>query len=203
MPFNINSFKQNGLIWGGARPSLFEVIVSAPPNIGIETTTSTARMAFLCRAAELPEMNLSNIEIPYFGRKIKVAGERTFADWGVTVMNDEDFIVRAMFEAWSNAINRIISNVRDINLSAEEYKTDLQVIQYGKDGTILRGYTIVGAFPTTIGAIALDWDSANAVETFAVNFAYDYWIPTPEIEASNPKSAGINLYSGLVNAGPQ
>ena len=203
MPFNINSFKQNGLIWGGARPSLFEVVVSAPPNIGIETTTSTVRMAFLCRAAELPEMNLSNIEIPYFGRKIKIAGERTFADWGVTVMNDEDFIVRSMFEAWSNAINRIIANVRDINLSAEQYKSDLQVIQYGKDGTILRGYTIVGAFPTTIGAIALDWDSANAVETFSVNFAYDYWIPTPELEAANPKSAGINLYSGLVNAGPQ
>lgn len=203
MPFNINSFKQNGLIWGGARPSLFEVIVSAPPNIGIETTTSTARMAFLCRAAELPEMTLSNIEVPYFGRKIKVAGDRSFADWTVTVMNDEDFIVRSMFEAWSNAINRIIANVRDINLNAEQYKTDVSVIQYGKDGTLLRGYTLVGAFPTTIGAIALDWDTQNSIETFTVNFSYDYWIPTPEIEASNPKSAGVNLYSGLVNAGPQ
>lgn len=203
MPFNINSFKQNGLIWGGARPSLFEVIVSAPPNIGIETTTSTARMAFLCRAAELPEMAISNIEVPYFGRKIKVAGDRSFSDWTVTVMNDEDFIVRSMFEAWSNAINRIIANVRDINLNAEQYKTDVSVIQYGKDGTILRGYTLVGAFPTTIGAIALDWDTANNIETFTVNFSYDYWIPTPEIEAANPKSAGINLYSGLVNAGPQ
>lgn len=203
MPFNINSFKQNGLIWGGARPSLFEVIVSAPPNIGIETTTSTARMAFLCRAAELPEMTLSNIEVPYFGRKIKVAGDRSFADWTVTVMNDEDFIVRSMFEAWSNAINRIISNVRDLNLSAEQYKTDVSVIQYGKDGTLLRGYTLVGAFPTTISAISLDWDTQNTVETFTVNFSYDYWIPTPEIEASNPKSAGVNLYSGLVNAGPQ
>ena len=203
MPFNINSFKQNGLIWGGARPSLFEVIVSAPPNIGIETTTSTARMAFLCRAAELPEMTLSNIEVPYFGRKIKVAGDRSFADWTVTVMNDEDFIVRSMFEAWSNAINRIIANVRDINLNAEQYKTDVSVIQYGKDGTLLRGYTLVGAFPTTISAISLDWDTQNTVETFTVNFSYDYWIPTPEIEASNPKSAGVNLYSGLVNAGPQ
>jgi len=203
MPFNINTFKQNGLIWGGARPSLFEVILSAPTGIGIETTTSTARLAFLCRAAELPEMTISQIEIPYFGRKIKVAGERTFADWSITVMNDEDFIVRSMFEAWSNAINRIISNVRDITLSAEQYKTDVEVIQYGKDGLPIRGYVLVGAFPTQIGAIALDWDSANAVETFSVNFAYDYWIPSPTLEAANPKAAGINTYSGLTDAGPQ
>lgn len=202
MPFNINSFKQNGLIWGGARPSLFEVILSAPTGIGIETAVSTARLAFLCRAAELPEMTLSQIEVPYFGRKIKVAGERTFADWSITVMNDEDFIARSMFEAWSNAINRIVSNVRDVALSAEQYKTDVEVIQYGKDGIPLRGYILVGAFPTQIGAIALDWDSANAVETFSVNFAYDYWVPSPTLESANPKAGGTNAYSGLAAAGP-
>lgn len=203
MPFNINSFKQNGLIWGGARPSLFEVLMVPPTGIGIEAATSAARLAFTCRAAELPEMSISQIEVPYFGRKIKVAGERTFADWAITVMNDEDFIVRAMFESWSNAINRIVSNVRDVNLAREQYKADIEVIQYGKEGDPIRSYLLVGAFPTQIGAIALDWDSTNTVETFAVNFAYDYWVPNAAIEAANPKSAGINTYSGLVNAGPQ
>ena len=203
MPFNINSFKQNGLIWGGARPSLFEVLLAPPAGIGIETTTSAARLAFTCRAAELPEMTMSQIEIPYFGRKIKVAGERTFADWSITIMNDEDFIVRSMFEAWSNAMNRIVSNVRDIGISREQYKADLEVIQYSKEGAAIRSYILVGAFPTQIGAIDLDWDSTNTVETFAVNFAYDYWVPNATIEAANPKAAGVNLYSGLVNAGPQ
>jgi hypothetical protein len=107
-------------------------------------------------------------------------------------MNDEDFSVRSLFETWSNAINRLVSNVRDPAVSTEDYKTDLQCTQYSKDGEIIREYTIVGAFPTTVGGIALDWDSTNQIETFAVSFAYDYWIP--EIEQSNKKAGGVNTY---------
>ena len=116
-------------------------------------------------------------------------------------MNDEDFAVRSLFEAWSNALNRLVSNVRDPSLSAEQYKQDLEVIQYSKDGSELRSYMIIGAFPTQIGAIALDWDSANQVETFTVNFSYDYWIPA--IEASNKKAGGVNLYgASSIQDGP-
>lgn len=191
MPFNIAAFKTNGLVYGGARPSLFNVYMSVPTGIGIDNV-SIQKFTFVCRTAELPEMNLSNIEIPYFGRKIKVAGERSFADWSVTVMNDEDFSVRSMFETWNNAMNRLVSNIRDPNLNAEQYKTDLEVIQYSKDGTALRSYTLIGAFPTQIGAIALGWDSANAIEEFTVNFSYDYWVPN--IEASDKKAGGVNQY---------
>jgi hypothetical protein len=200
MPFNIASFKTNGLVYGGARPSLFNVFLSVPGGIGIDNV-SVQKFTFVCRTAELPEMNLSNIEIPYFGRKIKVAGERAFADWSVTVMNDEDFSVRAMFETWNNAINRLVANVRDPVLSAEQYKTDIDVIQYGKAGDILRSYQLIGAFPTQLGAIALGWDSANAIEEFTVNFSYDYWVPL--VEASDKKAGGVNAYSGLtVTDGP-
>lgn len=191
MPFNINTFKSNGLVYGGARPSLFEVYLSVPQGIGIDNV-SVDKFRFVCRAAELPASAVSAIEIPYFGRKIKVAGERAFADWSVTVMNDEDFAVRSLFEAWSNALNRLVSNVRDPNVNAENYKADLEILQYGKDGTVLRSYQIVGAFPTEIGNIGLDWDSANAVESFAVNFSYDYWIPVTE--QSDKKAGGVNLY---------
>lgn len=200
MPFNINTFKSNGLVYGGARPSLFEVYLSVPQGIGIDNV-SVDKFRFVCRAAELPASAVAAIEIPYFGRKIKVAGERAFADWSVTVMNDEDFAVRSMFEAWSNALNRMVSNVRDPNINAENYKADLEIIQYGKDGTVIRSYQIVGAFPTEIGNIGLDWDSANAVESFAVNFSYDYWLPITE--QSDKKAGGVNLYGvAAVTDGP-
>jgi len=192
MPFNISAFKTNGLVYGGARPSLFNVFMSVPSGLGIDNV-SVDKFRFLCKTAELPESTISPIEVPYFGRKIKVAGERTFADWGVTVLNDEDFSVRAMFETWSNAMNRLVSNVRDPNVSAENYKADLEVIQYGKDGSILRSYQLVGAFPTQIGAISLGWDAANAVEEFSVNFSYDYWVPV--VESSDKKAGGINTYA--------
>jgi hypothetical protein len=104
-------------------------------------------------------------------------------------MNDEDFLVRSMFEKWSNSLNRLEANVRDTAYSGNEnsYKTDLSVIQYGKDGTAIREYHIIGAFPTSVDAISLNWDSASQIETFGVTFAYDYWLPANE---------SINAYAG-------
>lgn len=191
MPFNISAFKSNGLVYGGARPSLFNVFMSAPAGIGIDNV-SVDKFRFVCKTAELPESTVGQIEIPYFGRRIKVAGERSFNDWAVTVMNDEDFSVRSMFETWSNAINRLVSNVRDPAVAIENYKVDLDVIQYGKDGSTIRSYQLIGAFPTTIGAIGLNWETANAIEEFGVNFAYDYWVPL--VETSDKKAGGVNTY---------
>jgi hypothetical protein len=191
MPFNISAFKSNGLVYGGARPSLFNVFMSVPPGIGIDNV-SKDKFRFVCRTAEIPESSVSVIEVPYFGRKIKVAGERAFADWSVSVLNDEDFSVRSMFETWSNAINRLVSNVRDPAIATENYKVDLDIIQYGKDGSTIRSYQLIGAFPTGIGAIGLNWDSANAIEEFSVNFAYDYWVPL--VETSDKKAGGVNTY---------
>lgn len=181
MGFNIDSFKANGLIYGGARPSLFKVIMQFPSAPGIEGDSE--RASFLIRAAQLPASTVDPVDVPYFGRKIKVAGDRTFADWTVTVMNDEDFKLRNDFEAWLNYINTHISNrSASADGSPENYKVDVQVIQFGKagpgdDSGIIRSYSLVGAFPTSVDAISLDWDTTNAIETFDVTFAYDYWIP--------------------------
>jgi hypothetical protein len=194
MPFNISAFKSNGLVYGGARPSLFNVFMSVPAGLGIDNV-SVDKFRFVCKTAELPESVISSIDVPYFGRKIKVAGERAFADWSVSVINDEDFSVRAMFEAWSNALNRLVSNVRDPAISAEQYKVDLDIVQYGKDGSTLRSYQLIGAFPTQISGISLSWESASAIEEFTVNFAYDYWIPL--VESSDKKAGGVNVYGGL------
>jgi hypothetical protein len=179
--FNISTFKTRGLTMGGARPTLFEVYMTPPPGIGIDQG-SQDKFRFTCRGASLPASTIQSIDVGYFGRKIKVQGDRTFQDWSVTVMNDEDFLVRSMFEKWSNALNRMESNVRDPNFAEEEnsYKVDMDVIQYGKDGSLIRQYTIIGGFPTDISEIQLDWDTTNQIETFTVRFAYDYWLPTVE-----------------------
>lgn len=201
MPFNISSFKANGLVYGGARPSQFQVYLNVPAGIGIDNV-SVQKFSFVCSAASLPADVLGSIKVNYFGRPIKVSGDRDFEDWEVSILNDEDFSVRALFETWSNAINRLVANVRDPSLNEERYKTDLEVRQYGKDGTIIRSYTIVGAWPSNLGAIGLDWNSTNQVETFPVTFAYDYWIPL--IETSDKKAGGVNTYGAQTEEdGPQ
>lgn len=191
MPFNISTFKSRGLVYGGARPSLFSVTLSVPAGIGIDNV-SVDKFRFLCTTAELPSATVSSVEVPYFGRRIKVAGDRAFSDWSVNVLNDEDFSIRSLFETWSNSMNRLVANVRDAAVSEEEYKTDLQVIQYSKDGDAIRSYSIVGAFPTAVSGIGLDWSTTNQIESFSVTFSYDYWVP--EIETSDKKAGGVNTY---------
>ena len=179
--FNISTFKTRGLTMGGARPTLFEIYLIPPPGVGADQD-SQDKFRFTCRGASIPAATIQAIDVGYFGRKIKVQGDRTFTDWQVTVMNDEDFLVRSMFEKWSNALNRLESNIRDPNFTGDEnsYKTDMNVIQYGKDGELIRQYDIIGAFPTTVSDIQLDWDTTNQIETFTVTFAYDYWLPAEE-----------------------
>lgn len=181
MSFNINRFRSDGLTLGGARPSLFRVTLTPPAGVGLGTTT-TNKLSLLARAAQIPAMTIDPVEIPYFGRKIKLAGDRTFADWTITVMNDEDFLLRSMFEGWSNKINTLVSNRNGFGTSPLDYKCDALVEQFSKAGPkdepgIIRSYKFVGLFPTTIDAIALDWDNTNAVETFDVSFSYDWWEP--------------------------
>jgi len=199
MAFDISQFIQNGLIYGGARPSLFQIQVSSGglENLMPLDTSGVAKFSYACQATELPPARIGEIHVPYFGRTIKVAGQQEFDDWTVTVMNDEDFLVREMFEAWDNSINSIQSNVRQSGLNTENYKADFSIYQYGKDGNIIRAYTMIGAWPKTVGPIQLSWDSKNQVETFQVSFAYDYWLPdesaaTPAISyQSNATSTNI------------
>ena len=196
MTFNINDFKTRGLTLGGARPALFQVDFNVPRGITGVNGQSLQSVSYVCRAAEIPASTVGSIDVSYFGRRIKLAGDRTFNDWTATFMNDEDFGVRTLFEAWSNGLNRLVTNVRDPGAASDAgngttggYKADLTVNQYGKDGTLLRKYRIVGAFPTEVGTISLDWESQNQIETFPVTFAYDYWVPEPIAgKAGVPKS---------------
>lgn len=182
--FNISTFKAGGLTKGGARPSLFEVYLSIPNFVAADTGSDT-KFRFTCQAAQLPAATIGTVEVPYFGRTIKLAGDRTFQDWTVNVLNDEDFLVRSMFEKWSNELNKLQANVRKAYNNENDYKATLNVIQYSKDGEAIRSYDIIGAFPTAVDAIALGWGTTNQVETFGVTFAYDYWLPTSGTEKVN------------------
>lgn len=189
MAFNINTFKSNALPRGGARPSLFDVFVTGPLNLGDSGLDQSTLQQFRwsCRGASLPAGALGTIEVPYFGRKIKLAGDRVFGSWQIQVFNDEDFGIRSMFEKWSNALNTIETNIR---LPAKElnYKSELIVNQYGKNGNDdapIHSYKLIGAFPTVIGPIQLDWNATDQIEIFDVTMEFDYWLPEVQGEKNN------------------
>jgi hypothetical protein len=189
MPFNVSTFAAQGLPYGGARASLFEVFLTLPA--GVAEPTAEAQFRFVCKASSIPSSTVGQIEVPYFGRKVKMAGNRTFENWTVTVMNDEDFLVRNAFELWSSYINSHENNLRDASVIAEQgllgYRTTAVVRHYAKTGVFAGGttsgdasiptrqYSFINIFPINIGNIELNWETTDAIEEFTVEFAYDYW----------------------------
>jgi hypothetical protein len=180
MAFNINSFA-GALKGDGARSSLFEVQITNPIN-GV----ADAQVPFLVKASSIPSSTLTPMPIKYFGREVKLAGSRTFEDWNVTVINDEDFAVRNSMEEWSNAVNSHQGNLRTAGGSAPSlYKSTAQITQFSKTGEVLRVYNFVGIFPTSIAAIPVGWDTEE-IQSFDVTFAYDYW----EVSGGSTGNAG-------------
>lgn len=170
MAFNINEIKSQ-LAGGGARPSLFQVRLSNPAS-----SQADAVAPFMIKAAQIPASSIQQLEVFYFGRPIKLAGQRVFDNWTVTVINDEDFKVRKALETWSYNINSYSGNVREFPTSSPaEYKSRAEVIQFSKTGEPLRTYQFEGIFPISLGPIELSWDNGNAIEEFQCEFAVDYW----------------------------
>ena len=183
MALNINEIRSQ-LVLGGARPSLFQVVFNNPAN-----AAGDAKVPFMARAAQLPASTLGTIEVPYFGRKIRLAGDRTFAEWTVTVMNDEDFLVRNSMEEWMQNINSHLGNLRKFGSgSPSQYKENAQVIQYSKTGLPIRQYTFNGMWPIEVSTIDLAWDANDTIEEFSVTFQYDWW----EVDGGTTGNAGDN-----------
>ena len=170
MAFNINDMRSQ-LTFGGAKASHFQVQIQNPVN-GI----ADIKVPFMVQAAQIPESTLGIVEVPYFGRKVKLPGDRTFDAWTVTVINDEDFLIRNAMEEWMNAINSHEENLRELgSASPLQYKTQAQITQYSKTGTPLRSYNFNGLFPTNISNIQMDWNTTDDIERFDVTFQYDWW----------------------------
>jgi len=169
MAFNINLFA-GALKLGGARTSLFQVNITNPAN-----GAADIQVPFLARAAQIPAATIAPLDVPYFGRQLRLAGNRTFADWTATIINDEDMQIRNAMEEWSNTINGFQTNLRKFGASSPAlYKSTAQVTQFSKTGVPVRVYNMVGIFPTEISAIEMDWGT-DAVSEFTCTFTYDYW----------------------------
>ena len=167
----IDDFKAN-LLGGGARANQYRVTITPPSGIAIGL--DVRRASFLVTASNLPAQTLGEIAIPFRGRQIYIAGDRTFDDaWTVTFMNDTDFMVRNAMELWMNGINDLAEATGVTALA--DYQTDLQVEQLDRDDTILKSYIFRSAWPTSLSAIELTNEQADAIETFDVTWRYQHF----------------------------
>lgn len=164
----------------GARPNLFRVFLSLPTGVAEAGGGGdfASKFTLLCRASSIPGSTMGEIPLNYMGRIVNIAGNRTFTDWTVTVLNDEDFSVRRAFENWHAKLNSMKGNVRDPNFrSATSYTTDAIVEQLGKTGedSVIATYKISAVWPSDVATIPLAWDSNDTIEEFDVTFKFDYW----------------------------
>lgn len=174
MAFNVAEFRSN-MIGDGARPNLFQVSLTFP-TIASNSTLASQKTTFMAKAAQLPGSSVGTVPVYYFGRELKFAGNRTFPDWTLQIINDEDFIVRNSLESWLNAINSHQGNVRNTSAANPTgYTVDATVSQYSKTGSVLKSYSFVGMFPIDVAPIDLDWGSNDSIEEYSVTFAYQYW----------------------------
>lgn len=173
MSFKPQEFR-SALTGGGARPTLFDVTMAFPTSA--PDPAASTKMTFTCEAASIPSDVVGTITLPYFGRQTKWPGDRVFDDWTVTVVNDEDFLVRNAFEKWLSAINSHFGNLRDrAAASTSGFAVDSYVKQYSKVGDPVKGYKFVGMFPTQVTPIDLGWAAIDQVEKFQVTLAYQWW----------------------------
>lgn len=166
------------LTQGGARPSQFEVLLPMP-DFADSGGVASANAKFMCVAASLPASTIQSIEVPYRGRMIKIAGERMFQNWQVTIMNDGNFIIRRALERWSQAILNHGSTAGIV--TPRTYVRDLEVKQLGRATTydgieqVQRHYVFHNCYPINISDIGLDFGDTNTIEKFQVEFSVDYW----------------------------
>ena len=164
----IDDFKSK-LTGGGARANMFKVTANFPGYAGGDVELTS----FLCKAAQLPASILAPVEVPFRGRKLIMAGDRSFEPWNITVINDTDFAVRDAFERWSNGINQHNANSGLANPT--DYMADMIVEQLDKEGNAVKRYDFRGTFPTNISAIELSYENENAIEEFTVELQVQYW----------------------------
>ena len=167
----ITDFKSK-LTGGGARPNLFEVELAFPDSISIDNDVKD-KSRFLVKSAALPASNITPIDINFRGRILKIAGDRTFDTWTITVINDTDFAIRSAFEKWMNVINKL-SDATGFNDPAE-YQEDAYVHQLDRDGSTLRTYKFFDIFPTNISQMDLSYETIDTVEEFTVELQVLYW----------------------------
>jgi hypothetical protein len=191
----LSNFKSN-LKGGGARPNLFEVTIPEFPSYVTKDGEMLKDLSFMCKAANLPASNVASIDVPFRGRTLKVAGDRTFDPWTLTIINDEDFKIRHAMEMWMNGFSKLSNNTGASNPAA--YMRDAYVYQLGRGSSgqietttavpdagagriqttkanVLRSYRFYDIFPTAVSEIALGYDTENTIEEFTVEFQVQFF----------------------------
>ena len=164
----VDDFKSK-LIGGGARPNMFKAIVNFPAYAAGDTELTS----FLCKGAQLPGSTIAQLDVPFRGRQLKIAGDRTFENWTITVLNDTGMEIRNAMERWMNGINEHVANTGLANPT--DYQADMAIEQLNKAGDVTKSYTVRGAYPVNVSAIDLSYDSNDTIEEFTVEFAFQYW----------------------------
>ena len=167
----ITDFKSQ-LTGGGARSNLFECVLSFPEIAQVENDVLN-KSRFLIKAANLPASNVAFIDVPFRGRTLKVAGDRSFESWTITVINDTDFAIRSAFENWINKINRVSDGTGEID--PNNYTSDAYVYQLDRNGDKLKTYTFRGAYPQDLSEIAVSYADNDNIERFTCTWAYQYF----------------------------
>ena len=186
---NVSGFLQR--VSQGVRPNMFQVDIQFPDTVDADQELVT----FMCKSAALPASNVGVIEVPFRGRSVKIAGDRTFDNWSATFINDKDMKARSYFEAWLRDINTHQANTANV-IDPSAYGRSVVVRQLEKDensnGSELRSYKLWYAFPTSSSAIDLAYDSNDQIEEFTVEFQYSYWTVGDDSDTTAGDS-GINI----------
>ena len=195
----ITSFR-NVISRGGARGNQFRVFLQFPIALGIVNAANAARDAqFLCEGASLPGQNLGIAMLNYRGRQVKLAGERIFDNWDITVINEENFGLHNAFEQWANAINNLNDNSGVLN--SLDYMVNLNVQQLDRNDNVLKEYTFRDAWPVSISPIQLNFGDNDNIERFTVSFAIDSFDSSATIAVNNSATTSTNaVANALVSA---
>lgn len=207
----IDDFKSK-LVGGGARANLFEVEVAFPDAVGVNPDED---FRFMIKAAQLPASNVGVIDIPFRGRNLKVAGDRTFDPWTITVINDTNFKIRDAFERWMNKINKLDDNTGIITPAS--YMKDMKVYQLGR-GTVsgvndasggilaegsnmpvLKEYYFKGCFPSSISAIDLSYDSSDTIEEFTVDLQVQWYDSVSPVLSQSDAGESLSTGTSIMN----
>ena len=166
--FNINTFRQK--LNGGSKANLFRIEIEPETLVdGVDLSN----LSILCKSGAIPAFTLGIIEVPFRGRRIKIPGDRTYADWTATFVNDDSQNIRKSFDNWmKNIID--VDGENSLRDSTESYRCKITVNQLRPDGTVSRVYELYDAFPTDVSAIDLSYDTTDAVQEFTVTFQYHY-----------------------------
>ena len=173
---------------GGARPNLFEVVLQFPISAPTDTDT-LQKSRFLVKAAALPASNIGPIEVPFRGRVLKLAGDRTFDTWTITVLNDTDFALRSAFEKWMNSMNRMedATGTQDPAF----YQSDAYVYQLDRDGSTLRTYRFHDVFPNNLSSMDLNYESTDSIHEFTVEMQVQWW---EAIKGTGSNAGGDDIF---------